>query len=63
MTRKTSGLILILLGLTFLAICLGADLIGIGNQTGIGWKQLSGAALGACAAIVGAWLAFTKPKT
>ncbi len=37
---------LVVLGLAVLVIFLGADALGIGEGTAIGWKQISGAVVG-----------------
>ena len=62
MSKRTIGYILIVLGVIVLAVCLSADLIGIGNQAGIGWKQLLGAAVGLLVAAGGVWLALSKKR-
>ncbi len=37
---------LVVLGLVVLLVFLGADALGIGEGTAIGWKQISGAVVG-----------------
>lgn len=37
---------LVVLGLVVLVVFLGADALGIGEGTAIGWKQISGAVVG-----------------
>ena len=39
--------------LLFFVICLTADAVGIGEGTGIGWKQITGAVVGVIVAAVG----------
>jgi hypothetical protein len=56
MTQKTFGLALIVLGVVLLIISLAADLLGLGAKSGIGWKQLTGAAVGILVFLMGAWL-------
>jgi hypothetical protein len=62
MSKKTLGIILIVLGVIVLAVCLSADLIGLGEKGGIGWKQLTGAAVGLLVALGGVWLAVAKER-
>lgn len=45
--------ILLIAGIVVLVVCLGADVVGIGEGTGIGWKQITGAVVGAIVAAVG----------
>ncbi len=54
MKGRTLGIVLVVVGLILLALGLGADAIGIGEGTGIGWKQVSAAVLGAIIAFIGA---------
>lgn len=56
MPQKTLGLALIILGVILLIISLAADLLGLGAKAGIGWKQLTGAAVGILVFLTGAWL-------
>lgn len=44
---------LVALGLLVLVIFLGADALGIGEGTAIGWKQISGAVVGILIAGIG----------
>jgi hypothetical protein len=60
MSKRTIGIALIILGVVLLIVSLAADVIGIGNGTGIGWKQILGAAIGAVLALGGVWLALNK---
>jgi len=39
MSKRTIGVVLVILGVVLLIVSLTADVIGIGNGTGIGWKQ------------------------
>jgi len=45
--------ILLVAGVLLLLICLAADAVGIGEGTGIGWKQITGAVVGVVVAAVG----------
>jgi uncharacterized membrane protein YgaE (UPF0421/DUF939 family) len=61
MSIRTIGFVLIALGVVIAVVSLAADVIGIGNQIGIGWKQLLGTAIGIIVALVGVWLVSRKP--
>jgi len=45
--------ILLVVGVLLFLICLAADAVGIGEGTGIGWKQITGAVVGVVVAAVG----------
>jgi len=45
--------ILLVAGVLLFLICLAADAVGIGEGTGIGWKQITGAVVGVIVAAVG----------
>jgi hypothetical protein len=60
MSKKTIGIVLVVLGVVLVLISLGADLIGIGSG-GFGYKQIIGVIIGLIAALVGMWLAMSKP--
>jgi hypothetical protein len=45
--------VLIVVGVVVTIVCLGADSLGLGNQPGVGWKQLTGAAVGLTALVIG----------
>lgn len=62
MSKKTISLVLIIGGMALLALSLGADLIGIGANPGMHWKQWSGTIVGTAAALAGLWLARAKPN-
>ena len=55
MSKRTLGIVLIVLGLLLVVVSLAADVIGLGNGTGLGWKQLLGAAVGVVVMLGGAW--------
>ncbi len=61
MSKRTMGVVLVVLGVVMLVVSLAADMIGIGNQAGIGWKQILGAVVGVIIAVGGVWLALRKP--
>ena len=62
MNKRTIGFVLVFLGVVMLVISLAADILGLGNVPGFGWKQILGAAIGALIAVDGVWLAMRKPK-
>ena len=45
--------VLLVAGVLIFLISLTADAVGIGEGTGIGWKQISGAVIGVVVAAVG----------
>ena len=55
-------MVLMIGGAALLALSLGADLIGIGSQPGMHWKQWSGTIAGLAAALAGFWLGRGKPE-
>ena len=57
MSKKTIGYIVIVLGIAVLVVSLSADALGIGSAPGIGWRQLTGAAVGLLVALGGLDLA------
>ena len=61
MSKKKLGVVFIFLGVIVLIISLAADAVGIGNATGIGWKQILAAVIGALVALDGVLLAFRNP--
>ena len=62
MSKRTIGIMLVVLGVVVYIVSLAADVIGIGNGTGIGWKQILGAVIGLLVAVGGGWLALNKPS-
>jgi hypothetical protein len=56
MNKKTIGLILIVAGLALAALSLGADMIGIGSNPGMHWKQWAGTLAGLLSVVLGWWL-------
>jgi hypothetical protein len=61
MSKRTIGIVLVIVGVIVLIVSLAADVIGIGNEAGIGWIQLLGAAVGVVVVLGGGWLALSKP--
>ena len=57
MSKRAIGLMLIALGAVGMVVSLAADALGIGNRTGIGWKQLLGTAAGMLVMVYGIWSA------
>jgi len=53
MKKKTTGILLIVFGVLLLVMSLLADLIGIGNAAGFGYRQIIGTILGIVAGIRG----------
>ena len=51
--RKVMGILALGGGLIVIVICIFADAFGLGGEPGFGWKQITGTAAGAVAAIVG----------
>ena len=61
MSKRMLGVVFIILGVIVLIISLAADALGIGTVTGIGWKQILAAIIGALVALLGVLLAFRNP--
>ena len=61
MSRKTLGIVLMVIGILLVVVSLVADMLGIGSVPGFGWKQLLGTAVGVIVALVGIWMTFRKP--
>jgi predicted phage tail protein len=59
MSKKTLGILLIVLGVILAGVSLTADTIGIGVGA-FGTKQYLGTAIGIIVAFVGVWLALSK---
>ena len=56
MSKKTHGMVLIVVGVILVIAALGADAIGIGNRLGFRWKQTAGTAAGVVITAAGVWL-------
>ena len=63
MSRKTTGILVIVIGVLMMAVTLAADVLGLGSRAGIGIKQLGSAAGGLVIALIGVWLLVRKPGT
>jgi TRAP-type C4-dicarboxylate transport system permease small subunit len=58
-TDKVVSLTLVILGVIAIAVCLFADVLGIGSAPStIGWKQYSGATIGVMMIFLGAHIAY-----
>jgi hypothetical protein len=62
MSKRTLGIIMIVLGVLLAIVSLSADALGIGNGAGIGWKQILGAVVGVLIAAGGAWWGWGKAR-
>jgi cytochrome c biogenesis protein CcdA len=63
MNKKTLGIAALVVGIVFLLVSLGADVLGIG-QPGFGTRQITGAIIGAAIAIIGiVFMAARKKST
>ncbi len=63
MSRKTISWILIIAGLLLAVVSLVADSVGLGNEVGFGWKQITSMIVGLAAVLVGFWMGFREqPK-
>ena len=60
MSKRTIGIVFIILGVVLAVVALAADKFGIGNGAGIGWKQILGAVIGVLVAVGGAWWGWGK---
>ncbi|MDH4137492.1 MAG: hypothetical protein OEW09_12380 [Anaerolineae bacterium] len=59
-SKKTAGIVLLVVGIVVLLLSLVADPIGIGGHLGFGLYQVVGAIVGAIVAIVGLVLTLKK---
>ena len=53
MNQRSIGIILIIVGLVLAALSLTADLIGLGEGSGLGYKQIAGLVVGVGGIIAG----------
>ncbi len=60
MSRKTIGIILIVVGVVVLIVSGFADALGIGGVPGFGWKQIVGSLVGLVIGVVGFWMTTRK---
>jgi hypothetical protein len=62
MNKRTIGMVILTGGIVLLALSLGADLLGIGSNPGMHWKQWAGTAAGLAGALTGVWMLRGKAK-
>ena len=62
MSKRTLGIIIIILGLLLAIVSLAADALGIGGAPGIGWKQILGTVVGVLIAVGGVWWGWGKAE-
>jgi hypothetical protein len=62
MSQKNLSLILVIGGFVLLVVSLLADVLGVGNRPGFGWKQFSGTTVGVASGLVGLWMLFRKKE-
>ncbi len=60
MSRKTLGIILVVLGIVLLIVAVFADSLGVGAGHGFGWKQIAASVAGVLVAVFGVWLTRRK---
>ncbi len=53
MSRKTVGVVLLVVGVLLFLVSATADSLGIGGAPGIGWKQILGMVVGVAVAATG----------
>jgi hypothetical protein len=53
MSKKTIGVVLLVVGVLIFLISAAADSLGIGGSPGIGWKQMLGMGVGVVVAAAG----------
>ena len=63
MNQRTIGIVLLIIGLVLAALSLTADLIGLGEGSGFGYKQIAGLVVGVGGIIVGVVLLLRKPSS
>ena len=63
MNQRSTGVILLIIGLVLAALSLTADLIGLGEGSGFGYKQIAGLVVGLAGIIAGLILIIRKPKS
>lgn len=59
-SRRTIGIIVLVVGIAILALSLLADSIGIGGSPGFGYLQIAGVVVGAVVAAAGLVVAFRE---
>jgi len=63
MNQRTIGIILLIIGLVLAALSLAADLIGLGEGGGFGYKQIAGLVVGVAGIIAGIIFIIRKPQS
>lgn len=53
MNRKTTGVVVLVVGVLLFLVAATADTLGIGGAPGFGWKQITGVVVGVVAAAAG----------
>jgi nitrate reductase gamma subunit len=61
MSKRTIGVVVVILGMVLVIVSLAADALGIGHEPGIGLIQILGAVAGGVVALGGVWLVLRKP--
>jgi len=59
-SKKTVGIVLLVVGIVVLLLSLGADVIGLGGWLGFGPRQIVGTVVGAIVTVVGLFLTLKK---
>ncbi len=62
MNQRTIGISLLIIGLALAALSVTADLIGLGEGSGFGYKQIAGLVVGVGGIIVGLVFIVRKPR-
>lgn len=62
MSKKSIGITLIVIGAVIAVLSSVADVIGIGDQLGVGWQQLLLVVIGIFVALFGFWLVLSTPN-
>lgn len=60
MSKRTIGIVILIVGILIILGTLGAGYIGLSGSTAIGTKKLLGAAVGVIVGIVGVYLTASK---
>lgn len=62
MDAKALNVVLLLIGLVCIVVFAGADVFGVGNAPGFGWKQITGTVVGLILCGIGATRLLSKPQ-
>lgn len=60
MSRKTISMILVIAGILLVGVSLLADILGIGKESGFGWKQSTGLIIGLLIVLINSWMLKSK---